>query len=135
MTTKPHPAPITLYGIANCDTVKGARQWLDDHAIAYTFHDFKKTGVPTDRLDHWLLALGWEALLNRRGTTWRKLAAAAQASVTDTASAKALMLDHHSVIRRPVVECLDKVTVGFAPDQWREKYLPSVYQDVNASGR
>lgn len=105
---------ITLYGIPNCDTVKKARAWLTDHGIDYRFHDFKKQGVPADLLPAWLAAVGWQALVNRKGTTWRKLDAALQATVVDGASATALMLDHPSVIKRPVVVWdTGKVTVGF----------------------
>ncbi|WP_395669597.1 arsenate reductase [Rhodoferax sp.] len=112
----------TLYGIPNCDTVKRARAWLVGHEQHTTFHDFKKQGVPEARLDHWLTKLGWEALLNRKGSTWRKLDAAAQAGVTDRASARALMLKHASVIKRPVVEWADaQVTVGFAPQDWETR--------------
>jgi arsenate reductase len=104
----------TLYGIPNCDTVKRARAWLDEHGIAYRFHDFKKEGVPEAELDQWLRAPGWEALVNRRGTTWRKLDDATRAAVTDAAGAAALMQEQPSVIKRPVVEWGDgSVTVGF----------------------
>ncbi|MCX7668732.1 MAG: ArsC family reductase [Anaerolineae bacterium] len=104
---------IKLYGIANCDTVKKARRWLDEHGVAYQFHDFKKLGVPEDRLEHWLAAVGAERLLNRQGTTWRRLDAAAQARALDAAGARALMLAQPSVIRRPVVEAGARVLVGF----------------------
>ena len=110
--------PITLYGIRNCDTVKKARQWLDDHQLAYTFHDFKTQGVPPGRLDHWLSQAGWETLLNRKGTTWRKLDAARQAAVTDAASAIALMLEQPSVIRRPVLLRGAALRVGFDAEDW-----------------
>jgi Spx/MgsR family transcriptional regulator len=104
---------ITLYGIPNCDTVKKARAWLAARGVEYRFHDFKKEGVPAQRLDRWIAELGWEKLVNRSGTTWRKLDAATQASVTDAASAKKLMLENVSVIKRPVVEWGTKATVGF----------------------
>ncbi|MFT3717571.1 ArsC family reductase [Pseudorhodoferax sp.] len=108
----------TLYGIPNCDTVKKARAWLDGQGIAYAFHDFKKAGVPP-QLDDWIAALGWEALLNRKGTTWRRLDAATQAAVHDAASAAALMRAHPSVIKRPVVEwSRGPATVGFSPEAW-----------------
>ena len=108
----------TLYGIPNCDTVKKARTWLDDQGIAYTFHDFKKAGVPP-QLDAWMAQLGWEAVLNRKGTTWRKLDAAQQAAVHDAPSATALLRAQPSAIKRPVVEWDDgTVTVGFAPEAW-----------------
>jgi arsenate reductase (glutaredoxin) len=106
----------TLYGIPNCDTVKKARAWLTDNGHAYTFHDFKKQGVPADRLDAWLQTLGWETLVNRQGTTWRKLDDAVRLSVVDSGSAKALMLDHPSVIKRPVLERDGQpLSVGFTP--------------------
>ena len=111
----------TLYGIPNCDTVKRARAWLDEHGVAYRFHDFKKQGVPEAELDSWLKSLGWEALVNRRGTTWRRLDAAAQDSVVDAASARAMLLAHPSLIKRPVVhwtEPSDVVTAGFDPTEW-----------------
>ena len=115
--------PITLYGIRNCDTVKKARQWLDDHQLAYHFHDFKTQGVPPERLDHWLHQAGWETLLNRKGTTWRKLDPAVQSRAVDAAGARAVMLEHASVIKRPVVEWGEAaaVSVGFKADDWQTR--------------
>jgi len=110
-----------LYGIPNCDTVKKARAWLAEHGVAYEFHDFKKAGVPADHMRAWIQAVGWEKLLNRAGTTWRKLDEATQASAVDAASAAALMQAQASVIKRPVVEWADgRVTVGFKPELFRE---------------
>lgn len=110
---------IKVYGISNCDTVKKARAWLDAQGRAHTFHDFKKQGVPTPQLAHWIGQVGWEKLVNRKGTTWRQLDPALQAALTDEASAHALMLQHASVIKRPVVEWSGgDVTVGFAADDW-----------------
>ena len=107
-------APITLYGIPNCDTVKKARAWLTAHGVAAGFHDVKKAGVPDDRLAAWLDAVGWERLLNRQGTTWRKLDETLRAGVVDTASAAALMRAQPTVIKRPVVDWADgTTTVGF----------------------
>lgn len=94
---------LALYGIANCDTVKKARAWLAAHELAYTFHDYKKSGVPAELLAQWTTALGWERLLNRQGSTWRKLTPEQQAAVNDDASARALMIAFPSVIRRPLV--------------------------------
>ena len=106
---------VILYGIPNCDTVKRARAWLAEQGFEVQFHDFKKQGVPEQRLDHWLQAVGWEALLNRKGNTWRQLDDATRAAVTGRDSARALMLAHASVIKRPVVEWEGgaRVTVGF----------------------
>jgi Spx/MgsR family transcriptional regulator len=113
---------MIVYGIVNCDTVKRARAWLDERGTGYSFHDFKKLGVPEERLDVWLKSAGWEALLNRKGTTWRKLDAGAQARVTDAKSARALMLEQPSVIKRPVVEWDDgRTTVGFAEGEWSRR--------------
>ncbi len=103
-----------VYGIPNCNTVKKARAWLDEQGQAYTFHDYKKQGVPADRLDAWIKQVGWEVLVNRQGTTWRQLDDATKAGVVDVASARALMLDKASVIKRPVVEKNGTVVaVGF----------------------
>ncbi|MDE2618500.1 MAG: ArsC family reductase [Burkholderiales bacterium] len=110
---------ITLYGIPNCDTVKKARAWLAEHQVEVQFHDFKKLGLPEARLDHWLVSAGWEKLLNRQGTTWRKLDPDTQASVKDAQSARALMLAQASVIKRPVVEWnAGDVSVGFDAANW-----------------
>ncbi len=109
---------IVLYGISNCDTVKKARTWLADQGLAYEFHDFKKQGLPNAQLDEWLTRCGWEHLLNRKGTTWRKLDSNTQESVRDAASAKALMQSHPSVIKRPVVDWGGNVTVGFDRAAW-----------------
>ena len=109
---------LQLYGIPNCDTVKKARAWLAERGADYRFHDFKKQGVPIERLDGWIAQLGWERLVNRQGTTWRKLAPAVQADVKDAGSARALMQLQPSVIKRPVVEWDGKTTVGFDAAAW-----------------
>ena len=110
---------LTVYGIANCDSVKKARAWLSEHGLDHAFHDFKKLGVPEDKLDQWLQACGWEVVLNRKGTTWRQLDAATQARVVDAANAKALMLSQASVIKRPVIAWPSgQTTVGFTLEQW-----------------
>ena len=112
-------ASVTLYGISNCDTVKKARAWLAEHQVEVRFHDFKKAGVPAEHLRRWIDAVGWERLLNRQGTTWRKLDAATQAAITDAMSAAALLHAQPSAIRRPVIEWGGgAITVGFAPDDW-----------------
>ncbi len=115
-------AQITAYGIPNCDTVKRARAWLDGQGLAYAFHDFKKSGVPLPGLDLWLAAAGWEALLNRKGSTWRKLDDAQRAAAADEAGARALMLAQPSVIKRPVVQWPDGgISVGFDADDWARR--------------
>jgi arsenate reductase (glutaredoxin) len=108
----------TIYGIANCDTVKKSRAWFDAQGKAYQFHDYKKQGVPEAALRQWIKLLGWEALINKKGTTWRQLDARQQAAVTDEASALDLMLANSSVIKRPVVVQGERVSVGFTPEQW-----------------
>jgi arsenate reductase (glutaredoxin) len=112
---------IIVYGIPNCDTVKKSRAWLTEHGQPHAFHDFKKLGVPADKLALWAQAAGWEKLLNRKGTTWRKLDAATQAAVTDSASAQALMQAQPSVIKRPVVEWAKAITVGFDAADWEKR--------------
>lgn len=110
---------LILYGIPNCDTVKKARAWLAGQGVEHAFHDFKKQGVPPGRLDAWLRAAGAHRLLNRQGTTWRKLNPAAQADAATAPGARALMLEQPGVIKRPVVEWPDgAITVGFDADQW-----------------
>ena len=115
---------ITLYGIPNCDTVKKARAWLTQQGLEYAFHDFKKQGVPAERLPDWLAAVGWQKLVNRQGTTWRKLDPGAQAAVQDDASASALVQAQPSTIKRPVVEWRQgehsTITVGFDAARWQE---------------
>jgi arsenate reductase (glutaredoxin) len=112
----------TLYGIPNCDTVKKARAWLAGRGVDYAFHDFRKAGVPGDRLDDWIQGVGWEKLLNRQGTTWRKLDADAQLRSGNERGARELMLAQPSVIRRPVVDWPDgTVTVGFDPEAWQAR--------------
>ena len=113
---------ITLYGIPNCDTVKKSRAWFTAQGLDYTFHDFKKQGVPAHRLPSWIAAVGWEKLINRQGTTWRKLDANAQAAVQGQDSAAALAQAQPSIVKRPVVEWQvdghTHISVGFVPTQW-----------------
>jgi Spx/MgsR family transcriptional regulator len=100
-------ALITLYGIPNCDTVKKARAWLSHRGVAYGFHDTKKLGVPADQLAAWCAEFGWQKVLNRQGSTWRRLPPDEQAKVVDLASAIAVMQAEPSMIKRPVVERVD----------------------------
>lgn len=113
---------IALYGIPNCDTVKKARVWLGANGMAHTFHDYKKEGADPARLAKWADAVGWEPLLNRAGTTFRKLDEADRADI-DAAKALALMAAHPSLIKRPVVEYRGGLLVGFKPEQWAAALL------------
>jgi Spx/MgsR family transcriptional regulator len=111
----PYQPYATVYGIPNCDTVKKARDWLSAAGVDYQFHDLKKAGVPEAALADWLQALGWETLVNRKGTAWRKLDPALQGATHDAPSANALMHAHPSVIKRPVVRWPDgTLSVGFS---------------------
>jgi arsenate reductase (glutaredoxin) len=103
---------VVVYGIPNCDSVKKVRAWLDAHNVVYTFHDYKKQGVPEPKLTRWVAAKGWEIVLNRKGTTWRALDESVKASVVDDASAIAVMLANASTIKRPVVTRGNVVIVG-----------------------
>ena len=107
----------TLYGIRNCDTMKKARAWLDANGVAYAFHDYKTAGVDEATLGGWVDRLGWEALLNRSGTTFRKLPDADKAAL-DRDTATAIMIANPSAIRRPVIESGETLLVGFAPERY-----------------
>ncbi|MCC8427992.1 ArsC family reductase [Reyranella aquatilis] len=110
----------TIYGIKNCDTMKKARAWLEERGVAYDFHDYKKAGIDRGRLERWVGQVGWEALLNRSGTTFRKLADADKEGLTED-KAIALMLAQPSMIRRPVLEWKGKVIVGFKPGSYEDQ--------------
>ena len=110
---------ITIYGIKNCDTMKKARGWLEKNDVAYAFHDYKTEGIDRERLESWAKSVGWETLLNRGGTTFRKLPDAAKNNLTE-AKAIALMLDQPSMIKRPVLDLGGgKFLVGFKPDIYK----------------
>lgn len=98
-----------LYGIPNCNSVQKARTWLDNHQVSYTFHDYKKSGITKAKLTSWCKQLGWEELINKKGTTWRDLDEATQQSITTQAAAISLMMENNSVIKRPVIELGDKI--------------------------
>jgi len=105
----------TIYGIKACDTMKKARTWLDDHGVKYTFHDYKTAGIDTASLARWSKQVGWETLLNRSGTTFRKLPEAQKSDLTER-KALALMLEQPSMIKRPVLEMGARILVGFKPE-------------------
>lgn len=112
---------IHLYGIPNCDTVKKARKWLDANGLDYTFHDYKKEGVDSAKLETWIADQGLDVVLNKRGTTYRKLTDAEKADAADNEKAAALMVQHPSMIKRPLVEYAANgsgILVGFKEDIW-----------------
>ena len=109
----------TLYGIPNCDSIKKARKYLKDNNIDYTFHDYKKLGVPEKELKVWVKKLGWEVLLNKRGTTWRKLDNAIKESIDETHAIK-IMLENPSIIKRPVLVNQKTLLVGFNADDYAQ---------------
>lgn len=113
---------IQVYGIPNCDTVKKARKWLDANGVEYAFHDYKKEGADSTRLAQWSKAVGWEMLLNKRGTTFRKLDEADKTDLNE-AKATALMAEHTSMIKRPVVEHDGGLLVGFDEAAWKSTLI------------
>ena len=112
---------VTIYGIKNCDTMKKARAWLDQHGVTYAFHDYKSAGVARDVLEGWAGKVGWDTLINRAGRTFRALPEKDQAGLTEK-KAIALMAAQPSMIKRPVLEVGGKLYVGFKPEQY-EKVL------------
>jgi arsenate reductase (glutaredoxin) len=115
---------ITIYGIKNCDTMKKARAWLDGQRVSYTFHDYKIEGIEKDRLKSWCDELGWETLLNRAGTTFRKLPDSDREGLNER-KAIALMLAQPSMIKRPVLDLDGKLLVGFKPEIYAKEVTPS----------
>ena len=118
--------PVTIYGIKNCDTMKKARAWLDSHGVAYHFHDYKTEGIAKDRLTRWGDDMGWETLLNRAGTTFRKLPDSDKEGLNEK-KAIALMLAQPAMIKRPVLDLGGKLLAGFKPEIYEKQ--------VTASGR
>ena len=118
ISMKPHDN-LKLFGIPNCTTVKKTRVWLAEHQLEVAFHDFKKQGVDAAWLGKVVAQTGWQALVNTRGTTWRKLPEAEKATVTDETSAIQLMQNQPSVIKRPVLEVAGAYHIGFSEDQYQ----------------
>lgn len=112
---------MNIYGIKNCNTVKKALDWLNEHGVAYQFHDFKKEGVSEAKLKDWEKEKSWEELLNKRGTTWRLLSQEEQDNVTDAKTANKLMQEKTSVIKRPVIESPKGIILGFDENEYRSK--------------
>lgn len=115
---------VALYGIKTCDTMRKARAWLDEHGIAYAFHDYKSQGIDAEHLKKWIQQVGWEKLLNKAGTTFRKLPEAEKANLTE-ARAVALMVAQPSMIKRPVLEAEGALEVGFKPDVYERFFAKS----------
>ncbi|MTI16886.1 ArsC family reductase [Rhodobacteraceae bacterium RKSG542] len=109
---------MIVYGIKNCDTVKKARKFLDEAGIAYSFHDYKKDGADAAVLEAFVKEFGWDTILNKRGTTWRKVPDEVKETIVDSASAMALMLEEPSMIKRPLVQAKNKRFVGFDANSW-----------------
>lgn len=110
---------IKVYGISNCDTVRKARRWLDEQGIDYQFHDYRKDGLTKAMLEPWFERLGWESLLNRRGTTWRQLPESVRDGI-DGPSAVEVMLQSPAIIKRPLVDTGSELLLGFDADQWAQ---------------
>lgn len=112
---------VTMYGIPNCDTIKKARKWLDDHGVVYDFHDYKKQGVEEKTLAGWVKEFGWEVILNRAGTTFRALPDGDKTGI-DASKAVALMLANPSMIKRPVLDLGSRRIVGFKPESYSDAF-------------
>ena len=112
---------ITMYGIKNCDTIKKARKWLEENGVDYQFHDYKKDGLSEAKLDSWLDELGFEALINKRGTTWRKLPDDIKDNI-DRDSARAVMLENQSIIKRPLLDTGSQKVLGFKADEYQQLF-------------
>ena len=110
---------VKIYGIPNCDTMKNARRWLEANGIEYDFHDYKKLGVPEKNLKAWVQKAGWETILNKRGTTWRKLDDELKHNI-DNKSAITIMLGNPSIIKRPVLESNQLLLIGFKEDEYKQ---------------
>ncbi|KZN12799.1 ArsC family reductase [Marinomonas sp. TW1] len=113
---------LNIYGIKNCDTMKKAFRWLDEHQVEYQFHDYKKEGVNAELAATWVAKLGWEAVINKRGTTWRKLTDDVKENMNES-NAVALMLEQPSVIKRPLIVKNDDVYLGFNAEQYTQTLL------------
>lgn len=116
------PQPVVVYGIDTCDQVRKARAWLRAQGVAFRFHDFRSDGLDAALLARWMGHLPWDALLNRRGTSWRQLDAARKASVVDQSSATELMLANPTLVKRPVLEAGDRIVVGFSEPIYRNLF-------------
>jgi arsenate reductase len=113
---------LKVYGISNCDTVKKALTWLKEYGVAYEFHDYKKRGISQEKLEEWLTQVSYEKLINRAGTTYKKLTDEEKKQIVDNASAVTLMLEKTSIIKRPIVESDKILTIGFKAEEYLEVF-------------
>jgi len=120
MTTLSENTSLYLYGIKNCDTIKKAKKWLEEQQIAYQFHDYRADGLDAELLRTFIEQLGWESLLNTRGTTWRKLNESVRQSINNADSAAELMLAQPAIIKRPLLAHNHRMLLGFNPDQYTQ---------------
>lgn len=111
---------MKIYGIPNCNTMKKAMDWLTENNVEFEFHDYKKIGISKIRLEEWSLAVGWEGLINKKGTTWRMLNPDAQKKISNKKAAFDLMIDKPSIIKRPVIEFNDTIVVGFDEEVYQQ---------------
>lgn len=114
------PTQLTMYGIKNCDTIKKARKWLETAGIDYQFHDYRADGLTTSQLHTFIAKLGWKALLNTKGTTWRKLPEEQRAEITNAETAAALMLEQPAIIKRPLLIASQQMLLGFNADEYQQ---------------
>lgn len=114
---------MKLYGIPNCNSVKKAFDWLNDHKIDYDFHNYKKSGITKNKLADWCKKVDWQKLVNKQGTTWRNLDAEVQQTITSKTAAIQLMMEQTSVIKRPVIEVGDRLVVGFDEATFEAAFL------------
>lgn len=112
---------LHVYGIKNCNTVKKALDWLNEHQITYTFHDYKKEPAHESKLKEWQELVSWEALVNKKGTTWKKLSPEQQAAVVDKSSARQVLLENNSMIKRPIIELENEIILGFDEETYNQK--------------
>ena len=120
MTTLSENTSLYLYGIKNCETIKKAKKWLEEQQIAYQFHDYRADGLDAELLRTFIEQLGWESLLNTRGTTWRKLNESVRQSINNADSAAELMLAQPAIIKRPLLAHNHRMLLGFNPDQYTQ---------------
>lgn len=113
---------MIVYGIKNCNTVKKALDWLTENKIDFQFHDYKKLGISRERIVEWQQKVAWESLINKRGTTWRKLTPELQASIVDEAAAVKLMQEHTSLIKRPILESGELILLGFTEEEYQQNF-------------